>query len=352
MSPPRILDDYQSALSINPWEEELRERRDKNPPVETRPHAPSTQKGLALIFTKVDQQVALLDKQLNNVRIELLQTRRLVTAVKATVNKLNQPEASKRLEEDVFSNYLRVGNKLKAVANNIAMIVPDHGRQVVLVKKANITNKSPNMKAPSTGRHRAHHDLEFDSGTRTDSSSIVYNNLTDSSDFEDWPRRAYRTRKEKALPPWRNPASYTERKRELRASTAFASRQTRQRDLYGGQKFNVSELRRNRVADQSQTPSDEPRIVERVPKSVQGLGIEKLLQESEEDSLFLESLRDVQERIQAILSGRAGKSPQEERDETESSNSTINGNWWNRLKPKFLDQGRCTKKEDQVDTGT
>ncbi|RAO70539.1 uncharacterized protein BHQ10_006551 [Talaromyces amestolkiae] len=146
------------VIEDNPWEEEWR-KRDKEeedndeeeeleniksshhntgilpsrsiPMRETR-----TQKGLSLIFGKVDRQIELLDKQVNTVQAELLQARTLVMAVRSTVANLNKPEASNLLEEDAFTNYLRIADRLKAISNNIFMIIPDHGRQIVRTQKA------------------------------------------------------------------------------------------------------------------------------------------------------------------------------------------------------------------------
>lgn len=146
------------VIEDNPWEEEWR-KRDKEeedndeeeeleniqsshhntgilpsrsiPMRETR-----TQKGLSLIFGKVDRQIELLDKQVNTVQAELLQARTLVMAVRSTVANLNKPEASNLLEEDAFTNYLRIADRLKAISNNIFMIIPDHGRQIVRIQKA------------------------------------------------------------------------------------------------------------------------------------------------------------------------------------------------------------------------
>lgn len=156
----QLTEDDQAALSANPWEEELWKRDEKevedkdddddeeeqeqleashqnilpnrnSPMPETR-----TQNGLSLIFGKVDRQIELLDKQVNTIHAELLQARNLVMAVRSSVANLHKPEASELLERDIFTNYLRITDRLKAIANNICMIVPDHGRQIVRVHKA------------------------------------------------------------------------------------------------------------------------------------------------------------------------------------------------------------------------
>ncbi|KAJ5379559.1 hypothetical protein N7509_012678 [Penicillium cosmopolitanum] len=518
----RVIEDDQRALSANPWEEELREReaedeenekvdeevddyREKEeeeeeeegeeqkqqqanqpilPPKRNIPGTPTmpktqSQKGLEPIFVKVDHQIALLDNQISHIRIELLQTRRLVTAVKSTVSKVNQPEVSKRLEEDAFSNYLRIGDKLKRLAKDIVMIVPDQPRQANVADKVykepvhtdlseksasgatvldsrvcepsisihrrdesvsaidvsalytgshdyrnpydewarlpfpdelkpsgsvswprtspqprsskptngsspgrrhstKIHNIIPNRerfpsprrwsvyntnefyprlprqrrfskrskyRSPPTGRgseepiarsiHRTHYDPISDGGSSTYPGSIICNSLTDSSDFEDFPYGPYRIKK-KNVTSRRNSVGYTQRNRDLRASTTLASRRTGKRESYSGQRFIVPEQRSSPVTEQREMPPDGPRIVERLPNSVQGLEIRNFL---------LEEPHDLQERIQALQSGQTGKNLEENGNRTESSISSIKGNFWSRLKSKFIHQNGHTEKK-------
>ncbi|KAJ5528138.1 hypothetical protein N7513_012297 [Penicillium frequentans] len=155
------LEDDQSALSVNPWMEELGEREQEEedfddeevhekgtqashpilPQIRSIPGTPSMPKtqtpiGLARIFDKVDRQIGLLDKQLKNVGVELLQAHDLVIAVRSTVSNLNKPEASELFEVDALSNYLRIRDQLKPIAKRLSMIVHDHVSQVVRAKNS------------------------------------------------------------------------------------------------------------------------------------------------------------------------------------------------------------------------
>lgn len=510
----RVIEDDQCALSANPWEEELREREAEDeeeeevdeegvggggreeeqdasqpilptkPSIGNTPTKPKTQtqKGLEPIFVKVDHQIALLDNHIRHIRIELLQTQRLVTAVKSTVSKDNQPEVSKRLEEDVFSNYLRIGDRLKRLAKDIIMVLPDEHRQANLARKVykepvytdlgensapratvldsgvsepsdsihrrdesvstidvsspytgrhdyrdphdegrnyrtlknrnrsdslwsktshqprsnNPTRglsagrrhsmkiryfnakrepyysrdrrsvfstnefypriprqrrfseeskyKSPPPRPSATGRgreeqiarniHRTPYDPRSDSGSSTYPVSIIYNNLTDSSDLDNYPHGASRI-KTKNRSMQQKTVGYTQTKGELRSLTGLTSRNTGQRE--SGQISNVSEQRSNPVTEQSQMPPDESRIMERVPNSVQGLEIRNFL---------LEEPHDLQERIQALQLGQTSNNPEENGNEANSSISSIKRKVWSRLKSKFIHKiGHTEKKQ-------
>lgn len=196
----------QSSLSANPWEEELQKRDKKEKDndeedienIQSSHHnigaLPSrgipmmeagTQKGLSLIFGKVDRQIELLDKQVNTIQAELLQARNLVKAVRNSVANLNKPEASNLLEKDVFTNYLRIADRLKAISNNIFMIIPDHGRQIVRAHESYTYN--PGFVNSYSDLGESYPELSIDGWTtRTVDESRYYNGngLFKSTDVE------------------------------------------------------------------------------------------------------------------------------------------------------------------------
>jgi hypothetical protein len=434
----REIEDNQSALYTNPWEEELRERDEKeeeeaknDEEVEEEQEQqfqarqqillpnrsisiPETriQKGLALIFGKVDRQIELLDKQVNAIQVELLQARDLVMAVKSTVANLNKPEASELLERDVFTNYLRIIDRLKAIANNIGMIMPDHGHQIVRARKtydkgfvysdsdpgesdpelinaewttyefddsglyeesgfSESTYEEPNSDEPSVrwssayasdefislpsrrqqptrqrlpkrprytrqpppviynrrrepmwrNRHTAHFAPTFrissTSSSSATSGSLVYT-LTDSSNMEDWPRERYSRRY----------PHYTQRRGGLRATSAA---RRRRRPLSIRPEANVTESGDILVREESQMPSEEPRVLFTEPKDAQVLSVEAILHEQQ--AFLLEKLYEVQGRLKAAQSRPVVNSSAGDGDEVQGS--ILKGNFWTRLKSKI-----------------
>lgn len=437
----REIEDNQSALYTNPWEEELRERDEKEEEeaendeeeveeeqeqqIQARQHIllpnrsismpeTRTQKGLALIFGKVDRQIELLDKQVNAIQVELLLARDLVMAVKSTVANLNKPEASELLERDVFTNYLRITDRLKAIANNIGMIMPDHGHQIVRAHKtydkgfaysdsdpgesdlepiiddwtdygfddsglyeessfSESTYEEDNSNEPSVrwssayasdefitppsrwqqptrqwsskrprytrqpppviynrrrepmwrNRHTVHFAPTFrissSSSSSATSGSLVYT-LTDSSNMEDWPRERY-------LPSRRYP-HYTQRRRDLRAISA---ERRKRRPSFSRPEANATGFGERLVREESQMPSEEPRVLFKEPKGTQALNVEAVLHEQQ--AILLEKLYEVQGRLKAAQSRPVVNSSVRDGDEVEGS--ILKGNFWTRLKSKI-----------------
>jgi hypothetical protein len=448
----RVIEADQSTLSANPWEEELREReggaeeeeerkeeKEKQIPASQRiPSSkrstldtpnPPTQKGLALIFGKVDHQIDQLDKQLSNVQTELLKTRAVLMSLGNTFSNLNKPEASERLEIDAFTNYLRISDRLKAIAEKIFLILPKIPRHPLPTRKtynnevvyggSNLGGHDPESPlddpAPYSddlelnSRHEPgpyseqtrFSELAFDVGDEGDvyeqsaressayasdkffapsrrgqkptkplhsegprfirqsssltydrkrgsilrnsrtvhyaptfrsssssitaSGSLVYDNLTESSQLEDSPNSMHVVRSGSL-------------------ESASSSRR-RFRSSFSHPDSNATELGESLASlarEESQVASDEPRIVLVEPKGAQALSLEATLQE--ERTFLLEKLHEVQDQLQAAQSIQAIESTLGNGNEVESD--SIKGNLWTRLKRKFTDHSNKQGEHD------
>ena len=147
-----------STLSVNPWEDELRQREESDkveggergrgrekkkyeertrrsqsilPQQRTiagtnNEHSPEPQKGIALIFASANKHLDLLENQLDDLEAEFLRVQDVVAGVRNTVLNLNKPEAIKLVDADALKNYRRIGDRLRSIAYYIEMISPDH----------------------------------------------------------------------------------------------------------------------------------------------------------------------------------------------------------------------------------
>lgn len=151
-----------STLSVNPWEEEIRQREESDrieelerrrgmeekeqeepirrsqPTIPLKRTVSSTnnepnpqpRKGIALIFAPVDKEIDLLRNQLSNVHAEFMRVHDVVADVRSTVFNLNKPEAIKLVDADAFTNYQRIANRLNSIAYYISVIAPYNGSSV------------------------------------------------------------------------------------------------------------------------------------------------------------------------------------------------------------------------------
>ncbi|PYH87658.1 hypothetical protein BO71DRAFT_489397 [Aspergillus ellipticus CBS 707.79] len=200
MSPNQYPPDVgPSPFDANPWEEVAREREEPeqvsnntNKPPDN--PIPREGEGLGLIFQPLNQQIDILNEQITKVAIAIQKTQGLVNGVKAQVKVLNQPVVSALVDADASLHYLRIGAKLKTLANNIGMIVPDHGRQLVRHARPAYGETSGGLSSEAP---------RSDSWTRDDSPSTYLHSsgsLASSVDVSRRRRRKKNTLEERPRP--------------------------------------------------------------------------------------------------------------------------------------------------------